>query len=68
MWREEERKEEERVERWRREEEEEVRKGKVEDAKTLRRKREEAVERRLARSFTRDCQSQTGFTTDSGAF
>ena len=71
-WREEERKEEERVERWRQEEEEERRKVKggkeVEEAKTLRKKREEAVERRLARSFTRDCQSQTGFTTDSGAF
>ena len=74
LWREEERKEEERVARWRREEEEEEerRRGKggteVDEAKSLRKKREEAVERRLARSLTRDCQSQTGFTTDSGAF
>ena len=70
MWREEEIKEEERLKRWRQEEEEEeAKRGEdsgEKEAKTLRRKREEAVERRLARCLTRDCTSQTGFTTDSG--
>ena len=62
------------MQRWRQEEEEEEEEKKrkggkdLEEAKTLRRKREEAMERRQARCFTRDCQSQTGFTTDSGAF